>query len=130
MSGGPPFRTGSADTPPCSHRVIENLLRSAHTLSRRRRQLGDLPQYAGKHPPRQMALRQPQPIVPCMLDQPSAGFHQSLLKLVGDQVGPHRRHQPPPLILEVVGRSGQAQRHFVGESDRHELTCLSPIRAL
>jgi len=45
----------------------------ALTLSRRRRQRRDLPQHAGKQPPRQMPFGQQQPVVARMLDETSAG---------------------------------------------------------
>src|SRR5216683_6833744 len=62
-----------------------------------------------------MALRQQQPVVTCVLDQPSAGFHQSLLQ-AGKRPGgdPHRQHQPPAQIPEVVGDQTQPQPHLVG----------------
>ena len=56
-----------------------------------------------------MTLRQQQPVVPSMLYQTSAGFHQPLLQ-AGQRPGvdPHRQRQPPPEIPEVV-RKGQAR---------------------
>jgi hypothetical protein len=38
------------------------------------------PQYASEQAPRQVALRQEQPLVASMLYQPSAGLHQPLLQ--------------------------------------------------
>src|ERR1019366_113993 len=47
---------------PSPQRRHRNSLTSALALSCRRRQRRDLPQHAGKQPPRQVALRQQQPV--------------------------------------------------------------------
>ena len=76
----PLLRPNSQTLLPTPQRPRRDLLRAALGLSRRQRQRRNLPQHADKQPPRQMALRQEQPVVACMLDQSSAGFHQPLLQ--------------------------------------------------
>ena len=86
MPGNASCLNGPAHASAFAQRHHRNLLRFALALSRRRRQRRDLPQHAGEQPPRQMALRQQQPVVPGMLDEPSAGLHQPLLQ-AGAQYG-------------------------------------------
>src|ERR1019366_595167 len=54
--------------------------------------------HAPEQPPGQVALRQHQPVVPRVLDQPAAGLHQPLLQAgQGPTFDLLRQHQPPPL---------------------------------
>src|ERR1019366_4732415 len=109
------FPTEFSDTYPFAalsrHR---NLLRSAGRLSRWRRQRRDPPQHACEEPARQMTLRQQQPVVPGMLYQTPAGFHQPLLQ-AGQRptADPRRQHHPPPQVAQVVGDHAQPQPHLV-----------------
>jgi len=76
-----PFVQSIPQTPsPSPDLVTQNLLRSAGRLSRWRRQRHNPLQHAAKQSPRQMTLRQQQPVVPGVLYQPPAGFHQPLLQ--------------------------------------------------
>src|ERR1035437_5850012 len=110
------FPTEFSDTYPfASLSRHRNLLRSAGCLSRWRRQRRDAPQHAAKKPPRQMTLRQQQPVVARVLDQTSAGFHQALLQ-AGQRPSSdlRRQRQSPPQIPEVVGDQAQPQPHLIG----------------
>ena len=71
----------------------------------------DPSQRAPKEPPRQMALREEQPIVPGALDQTSAYFHQPLLQ-AGERpvVDSRRQCQPPPQVAQDVGDHTQLER--------------------
>ena len=72
------------------------------------------PQHACEQAPRQMTLRQEQPVVASMLYQPAAGLHQPLL-----QAGQRprfeslRHHQPPPQVVQAVCDHAQPQPHLV-----------------
>src|SRR5450759_5552137 len=73
-------------------------------LSRRKRQSIDPPQHTGKQPPRQMTLRQQQPIIAGMFHQPAARLHQPLLEpRQRPAPDPLRQNQPPPKVAEIVG---------------------------
>jgi hypothetical protein len=62
-----------------------------------------------------MALRQHQPIVACMLDEPSAGLDQPLLQAGQRPAGdPRRQRQPPLQIAEIIGDNAQPQPHLIG----------------
>jgi hypothetical protein len=63
-----------------SNVVIEICSALRHALSRWRRQHRDPPQHACEEPARQMTLCQQQPVVPGMLYQTPAGFHEPLLQ--------------------------------------------------
>src|ERR1035437_8430602 len=83
-----------------------NLLRSALALSRRGRQRRNLPQHAGKQPPCQMTLCQQQPVVPGMLYQTPAGFHQPLLQAGQRPVAnPLGQRFPCPRVLTLATRA-------------------------
>ena len=85
-------------------------------LSRRRRQQrGDLVQHATEEPPRQVTLRQQQPIVAGMFNQTASGFHQPLLQ-AGQRppVDACRQHQPPPQVAEILSDHAKPQPHLVG----------------
>ena len=72
------------------------------------------PQHASEQAPRQMALRQQQPVVPRMLYQPPAGLHQPLLQArQGPLLDSLRQHQPPPQVAQVVCDHAQPQPHLV-----------------
>src|ERR1019366_6573640 len=62
-----------------------------------------------------MAFRQEQPIVPCVLDQSTAGFYKPLLQArqrpVLDSL---RQHQPPPQVPKVVGQHAQPESYLIG----------------
>jgi hypothetical protein len=75
----------------------------------------DLRQHVRKQPPREMALRQQQPVVARMLYEPSAGLDQPLLQ-AGQRPGgdPHQQRQPPPEVLEVLRNQAQPQPDLVG----------------
>ncbi len=75
-----PLETDSSQTGPCLARPGAILSAIHQSASSRQRQHRDLPQHAGKQPPRQMALRQHQPVVARVFDEPSAGLHQPLLQ--------------------------------------------------
>ena len=96
------FRVVPQTLLPLLQRGHRNPLRSALALSRRGRQRRDLPQHAGKQPPRQVTLRQQQPVVAGVFYQPPTGFHQPLLK-AGQRptVDPRRQRQPPPQVAEI-----------------------------
>src|ERR1035441_4547297 len=83
-------------------------------LSRRKRQPRDSPEHTAKQPPRQMALRQQEPVVAGMFHQPSSGLHQPLLQAgqrpVLDSLG---QRQPPPQIAQVVSQHTQPQPYPV-----------------
>jgi hypothetical protein len=61
------------------------------------------PHHVCKEPPRQMTLRQKQPII-SMLHQPTARLHQPLVQAgQGPIVDPFGQHRPPPQIAQVIG---------------------------
>ena len=72
-------------------------------LPRRERQCSGPPHHCPEEPPRQMTLRQQQPVVASMLNQPTSGLHQALLH-AGQRpvVKPLGQRQPPPQVPEVV----------------------------
>jgi hypothetical protein len=114
-SGGPStaedavFPIDSGDTSPCVSGVVIAICSTLRcALSHWRRQHRDLPQHAGKQPPRQMPFGQQQPVVARMLDEPSTGLHQPLLQ-AGQRPLPDPRgqRQPPPQIPEVIGDEAQ-----------------------
>jgi hypothetical protein len=91
---------------PPSSRVAEIRSALAGRPSHVRWQRRDPPQHASKR----TGVSDGSPLVTCVLDQPSAGFHQALLQ-AGQRpaVDPRRQHQPPPQIPEVVGDQAQPQ---------------------
>ena len=95
---------------PSPQRRHRNSLPSARALSRRRRQRRDLPQHAGKQPPRQMPLGQQQPVVARMLDQPPAGFYQPLLQ-AGQRplLTPAGNTKPPAQIAQARRAASQSR---------------------
>src|ERR1022692_4864330 len=66
-------------------------------------------------PPREVTLRQQQPVISGVLDQASACFHQPLLQArerpVLDSL---RQHQPPPQVPQVVGQHAQPESYLIG----------------
>ena len=61
------------------------------------------------------------PVIPRMLDQPTAGLHQPVCKLVSDQLlilfgSPSRRHR----VAQVVGQHAQLQPYLVGIKRMHQ----------
>ena len=83
-------------------------------LSRRKRQPIDPPQHIGKQPPRQITLRQQQPIIAGMFHQPAARLHQPLLETRQRPApDPLRQNQPPPKVAEIIGNDGQPQPYFI-----------------
>ena len=56
------------------------LSRATGCLAGRSRQSGNLPQHRAKQPPRQVALRQHQPVVARVFEQPATGLDQPLLQ--------------------------------------------------
>src|SRR6266852_2945308 len=91
------FSLDSADTFPSATTPPSKSAALAFALSRWRPQHRDLPQHAAKQPPRQRTLRQQQPVVTCVLNQPSAGLHH-----------------PPLQVPEVISDQAQPQPHLVG----------------
>ena len=87
-----PALTGHRRKPPCfwaflRHRsTLGPFLRQADfvALGRasacRHRQRPDPPQHVAEQPPGQMSFRQQEPVVPRVLHEPSAGFHQPVLQ--------------------------------------------------
>jgi len=75
-----PFRSDFTDPSPSTSSVVQIGFASLARLPGWQRQSLQAPQYAPEQAPRQVALRQQQPIVAGMLDQPPAGFHQPLLQ--------------------------------------------------
>jgi hypothetical protein len=72
-------------------------------LSGWQRQSQNLPQYASKQAPRQVALSQQQPVVAGMLYQSPAGLHQPLLQAgQRPRFDSLRQHQPPPQIRDLT----------------------------
>src|SRR6266852_3096266 len=109
------FSLDSADTFPSATTPPSKSAALAFALSRWRPQHRDLPQHAAKQPPRQRTLRQQQPVVTCVLNQPSAGLHHPPLQ-AGQRPLPDRRgqRQPPPQVPEVISDQAQPQPHLVG----------------
>jgi len=110
-------------------------------LSGWHRQSLNPPHHASKQVPRQMALRQQQPVIASVLDQPPAGLHQPLLQAAQrpllDPAGQH--HAPPaasagsnpfPLWMALLyhgaahGRNRKRPYGFVSSSG----TALRPVR--
>lgn len=97
----------SADTSPSPHLVIKNLLRSAGRLSGWHRQRHNPLQHIAKQPPRQVALRQQQPIVAgCLIRRPPVFTGASTLVVVANgiasqsvsvNVGPSPTPSPIPI---------------------------------
>jgi len=91
-----------ADTSPSPYFLIKNLLRCAGRLSGWHRQRLNPLQHAAKQPPRQVALRQQQPIVAGVFNQTAPVFTSRCCKLVSDQLAipagsASRRHRLPRL---------------------------------
>ena len=62
-----------------------------------------------------MPLGQQQPVIPRVLDQPTAGLHQPVLQArQRPTLDPVRQSEPPPQVAQVVGQHAQLQSHFVG----------------
>src|ERR1035437_7145241 len=87
-------------------------LRLAYLLVRERRNPS---QHTPKQPPREVTLRQQQPVISGVLDQSSTRFHQPLLQArqrpVLDSL---RQHQPPPQVHKVVGQHAQPESYLIG----------------
>src|ERR1039457_5250957 len=97
-----PLGSGSISRPPHPRRPPQN------------RQPRDSPEHTAKQPPRQMALRQQEPVVAGMFHQPSSGLHQPLLQAGQRPVlDPLGQPQPPPQIAQVVSQHTQSQPYLV-----------------
>jgi hypothetical protein len=72
-------------------------------------------QHAPKQPPREVTLRQQQPIIAGMLDQPPARLDQPLLQTrQGPVADAPRQHQSPPQVPEIVRDHAQPQSYLIG----------------
>ena len=89
-------------------------LQTGLRLPRRHREGGNPSHHRPEQPPRQMAFRQQQPVVPRVLHQPAAGLHQPLLQ-TGQRpvVDSLRQHQSPPQVAQVVRHHTQPQSRLV-----------------
>jgi hypothetical protein len=66
----------------------------------------DPSQHAPKRPPREVTLRQQQPIITGVLDQTSAYFHQPMLQArQGPSANSLRQHEVTPQVAQVVKRN-------------------------
>ena len=84
-------------------------------LTTRHRQRPDPLHHVTEQPPIQMPLRQQQPVVAGMLDQPPTGLHQPLLQArQRPTLDPVRHSEPSPQVAQVVGQYAELQPHFVG----------------
>ena len=96
-----------------------SLLRQAGCAARaasvcRHRQRPDPPQHVAEQPPGQMPFRQQEPVVPGVLHQPAAGFHQPLLETrERPAFDPRRQDQSAPEVAQVVRQDAQLQAHLV-----------------
>ena len=81
-----------------------------------RHRQGSNPQpHRSEQPPRQMTLRQQQPVVARGLNQTTAGLHQPLLQArQRPLLDPLGQHQSPPQVAQIIGNEGQAQPDLVG----------------
>ena len=83
------------ETPHPLRRVFESSLLPSASLPRRERQRLDPPRHCPEEPPRQMSLRQQQPVIRGVLGQPAARLHQPLLQTrQRPVVNPLRQRQP------------------------------------
>jgi len=97
----------------CSPSLPPFKLRLSGWHRQRRGALWAPPHHRPEKPPRQVTLRQQQPVVACVLEQPAARLHQSLLQAgqrpVADPQRQHRAQRAPPATGSPGGRrSGSA----------------------
>ena len=113
-----PSRCCSADwshTPPTLLSQRSDFLSERDGLTTRHRQRPDPAQHVAEQPAVQMPLGQQQPVIPRVLDQPTAGLHQSVLQArQRPALDPVRQSEPSPQVAQVVGQHAQLQSHFVG----------------
>ena len=108
------FPAGFRDTS-TPHLVADAVsLATVRRLPRGHWQSLDPPHHCPEEPPRQVTLRQEQPIVPGVLDQTATRFHQPLLQ-AGERpvVDSLRQHQMPPEVAQVVGDHTQPEPYLV-----------------
>ena len=67
-----------------------------------------------QQPPREVTLRQQQPVIAGVLDQASARFHQTLLQARERPVVDSLRQHPPPQVAQVVGQHAQPESYLMG----------------
>src|SRR5207302_5367579 len=83
-------------------------------LSRWHRQCRKPPHNHPEQSPRQVSLRQQQPVIPRMLHEPPARFHQPLLQTrQRPRVNSLRHGEPPPQVPKIVGDDAQGEPHLV-----------------
>ena len=110
------FRSREATT----HRVYLNevdtplepklLILTRATLPTRHRQRPDPSQHVAEQPPVQIPLGQQQPVIPRVLDQPTAGLHQPVLQArQRPTLDPVRQSEPSPQVAQVVGQHAELE---------------------
>ena len=112
-----------------------SLLRQAGCAARaasvcRHRQRPDPPQHVAEQPPGQMPFRQQEPVVPGVLHQPAAGFHQPLLETrERPALDPRRQDQSAPEVAQVVtpGRSVAGAPRSPGTDGTTAASSGSPV---
>ena len=99
------------DPPPLKNQISHP---KGTVLAARHRQRPDPRQHLAEQLPVQIPLGQKQPVIPSMLDQPSAGLHEPVLQTrQRPAANPPWQPEPPPEVAQVVGQDAELESHFI-----------------